>query len=397
MSLDDTPPSGGPLAGLRVLEFAGIGPGPMAGMLLADLGAEVVSLTPPQPRASGIARSPRFDVTRRNRRHLSLDLKSKAGLGCALDLVAAADALIEGFRPGVMERLGLGPDVCLACNPKLVYGRVTGWGQDGPLAGVAGHDLNYIALSGALAAIGRSGEPPTLPVNFLGDYAGGGLMLAFGIVCALLERGRSGRGQVVDTAMVEGTATLMASYFGLLAAGIQKPTRGQSLLDGGAPHYDVYACADGRYLAVAPIEKRFRDRLLVLLGFDPAAFPDLDDPAHWPHARVLLAARFRERPSEQWLDLLQFEDCCVSPVLGPDEAPAHPQFSSRQSFLNLDGVVQPAPHPRFSQSSAPVPRPAGEPGSDSRTVLAEWGISPERIERLLAEGVAAGPEPRGGA
>ena len=384
-----TPFTGGPLAGLRIVEFAGIGPGPMTGMLLADLGAEVVSIARPVPVDTGIARAPEYDITRRNRRNLALDLKAPEGVACALDLVARADGLIEGFRPGVMERLGLGPEICHARNPGLVYGRVTGWGQDGPLAQEAGHDLNYIALAGALAAIGPAGGPPVAPVNFLGDYAGGGLMLAFGMVCALLERSRSGRGQVVDTAMSEGVTTLMASYFGLLAAGIQKPGRGESLLDGGAPHYAVHACADDLWIAVAPIERKFRDRLLALMGFDPHSFPDLDDPGQWPRARQLMATRFREKPRAAWLALFAGEDCCVSPVLDAGEAPHHPHFSARESFVDVAGVTQPAPQPRFSRSRPASPQPAREAGHDSRAVLAQWGLDPARIATLIANGIVS--------
>lgn len=382
-------PLAGPLAGLRIVEFAGIGPGPMTGMLLADLGAEVVSIARPVPADIGIARAPEFDVTRRNRRNLALDLKAPEGVACALDLVARADGLIEGFRPGVMERLGLGPEICHARNPGLVYGRVTGWGQDGPLAQQAGHDLNYIALAGALSAIGPAGGPPVAPVNFLGDYAGGGLMLAFGMVCALLERSRSGRGQVVDTAMSEGVTTLMASYFGLRAAGIQKPERGMSLLDGGAPHYAVYPCADDLWLAVAPIERKFRNRLLTLMGFDPESFPDLDDPGQWPRARNILAARFREKRRTAWLALFEGEDCCVSPVLDAGEAPLHPHFGARESFVEVAGVTQPAPQPRFSRSRPAPPEPAREPGRDGPAVLAEWGFDPARVKALIADGIVA--------
>jgi alpha-methylacyl-CoA racemase len=380
-------PLAGPLAGLRIVEFAGIGPGPMTGMLLADLGAEVVNIARPVPADIGIARAPEFDITRRNRRNLVLDLKAPEGVACALDLAARADGLIEGFRPGVMERLGLGPETCHARNPGLVYGRVTGWGQDGPLAQQAGHDLNYIALAGALSAIGPAGGAPVPPVNFLGDYAGGGLMLAFGMVCALLERSRSGRGQVVDAAMSEGVTTLMASYFGLLAAGIQKPERGESLLDGGAPHYAVHACADDLWIAVAPIERKFRNRLLALMGFDPHSFPDLDDPRQWTEARRLMATRFREKPRAAWLTLFEGEDCCVSPVLDAAEAPHHPHFSARKSFVEIAGVTQPAPQPRFSRSTPATPRPADSSGADSRAVLADWGFAVARIESLITSGI----------
>ena len=381
------PPSSGPLAGLRVVEFAGIGPAPMGAMLLADLGAEVVLVDRLEPSGNGIPRAPRFDVTRRGRRSVALDLKRPDGIACALDLVAKADALIEGFRPGTMERLGLGPDACHAVNPRLVYGRVTGWGQDGPLATAAGHDLNYIALSGALAAIGRAGQPPTVPLNLVGDYGGGGLLLAFGIACALLEAQRSGRGQVVDAAMAEGAGTLMASAFGLVAAGLHRPERGTNLLDSGAPHYDVYRCADGQWVAVAPIERKFRDELLTRIGFDPATFPDVADSNQWPQARELLTARFAERSREDWCALLEGTDACFAPVLSVAEAADHPHARARAAHLVIDGVVQPAPAPRFSRTPAAVPQPAEPPGAGTRAVLAAWGIAGERIVHLERQGI----------
>ncbi len=377
----------GPLAGLRVVEFAGIGPAPMCAMLLADLGAEVIALDRLEPSGIGIPRAPKFDVTRRGRRSVALDLKRPDGIACALDLVAKADALIEGFRPGTMERLGLGPDACHAVNPRLVYGRVTGWGQDGPLAMAAGHDLNYIALSGALAAIGRAGQPPTVPLNLVGDYGGGGLLLAFGIACALLEARGSGRGQVVDAAMAEGAGTLMASAFGLVAAGLHRPERGTNLLDSGAPHYDVYRCADGQWVAVAPIERKFRDELLTRIGFDPTSFPDVADRAQWPKARELLTARFAERGRADWCALLEGTDACFAPVLSVAEAAEHPQARARAAHLVIDGVVQPAPAPRFSHTPAAMPRPAEPPGAGTHAVLAAWGIAGERIEHLERQGI----------
>lgn len=383
----------GPLAGLRVVEFAGIGPAPMCAMLLADLGAEVISVDRLEPSGNGIPRAPRFDVTRRGRRSVALDLKQPEGIACALDLVAGADALIEGFRPGTMERLGLGPDACHAVNPRLVYGRVTGWGQDGPLAAAAGHDLNYIALSGALAAIGRAGQPPTVPLNLVGDYGGGGLLLAFGIACALLEARQSGRGQMVDAAMAEGAGTLLASAFGLAAAGLHRPERGTNLLDSGAPHYDTYQCADGEWVAVAPIERKFRDELLTRIGFDPATFPDVADRARWPEARALLAARFAERSRAEWCALLEGTDACFAPVLSLAEAPGHPQAVARAAHLAIDGVVQPAPAPRFSRTPAAPPSPAEAPGAGTHTVLAAWGIAAERIANLERLGVIRPPRP----
>lgn len=377
----------GPLAGIRIVEFAGIGPTPMAGMLLADLGAEIVIIDRLEPSGLGIARAPRFDVTRRGRRSLALDLKRPDGVALALDLVTRADALIEGFRPGTMERLGLGPETCLAGNPKLVYGRVTGWGQDGPLAKAAGHDLNYIALAGALSAIGRQGEAPTIPLNLIGDYGGGAMLLAFGLVCALLEARGSGRGQIVDAAMVEGTATLMASLYGLAAAGLHQPERGTNLLDSGAPHYETYRCADGEWITIAPIEPKFRQVLLQRIGFAPEDFPDMADTAAWPAARKLLAERFAERSREEWRARLEGSDACFAPVLSLAEAPLHPHAQARGMFVTLAGVVQPAPAPRFSRTPAAIPTPAEEPGASGRAALADWGVSPDEISRLEGAGV----------
>jgi len=382
-----TKPRSGPLAGIRIVEFAGIGPAPMSAMLLSDLGAEVVIIDRLEPSGLGIERPVRFDIARRGRRSVALDLKRPEGIACALNLVAGADALIEGFRPGTMERLGLGPDICLARNPRLVYGRITGWGQDGPLAKAAGHDLNYIALSGALSAIGRAGEPPAIPLNLIGDYGGGAMLLAFGLLAALLEAGRSGRGQVVDAAMAEGSAILMGSLFGLAAAGLHKPERGTNLLDSGAPHYETYRCADGEWITVAPIEKKFREILLGLIGFDPASFPDVNDPARWPEARKLLAERFAERSRAEWCALLEGTDACFAPVLSLAEAPQHPHARARGSFIAIDGVTQPAPQPRFSRTP-PVTPTAGEPaGASSRAVLADWGFSPAAITHLEQTGV----------
>lgn len=379
--------SRGPLAGLRIVEFAGIGPTPMTGMLLADLGAEIVILDRLEPSGLGIARAPRFDVTRRGRRSLALDLKHPEGVALALDLISRADALIEGFRPGTMERLGLGPETCLARNPRLIYGRVTGWGQDGPLAKAAGHDLNYIALAGTLSAIGREGEAPAIPLNLIGDYGGGAMLLAFGLVCALLEARGSGRGQVVDAAMVEGTATLMASLYGLAAAGLHRPERGTNLLDSGAPHYETYRCADGEWITIAPIEPKFRELLLRRIGFEPGEFPDMADRAAWPAARALLAERFAERSRDEWCALLEGSDACFAPVLSLAEAPLHPHAKARGMFVTLAGVVQPAPAPRFSRTPAATPTPAEEPGASGRAALAEWGVSPDLVARLEGAGV----------
>ncbi len=345
----------GPLAGVRILEFAGIGPGPMAAMLLADMGATVLKLDHVEAAGDlGIASPERFKVTHRGRRSAAIDLKHPEGVALALDLADRADALIEGFRPGTMERLGLGPDVCLARNPRLVYGRMTGWGQDGPLARTAGHDLNYIALTGALHAIGRAGQPPTPPLNLIGDYGGGALYLAFGVVCALLEARGSGRGQVVDAAMVDGAASLMAGFFGMTAAGIWNDRRGGNILDSGAPYYEVYECADGRWLSVAPIERRFRAEFFRLVGLGAEA-PSGDDPADWPVLKRLIAARIATRDCDAWCAIFEGTDACVAPVLSMAEAPGHPHNRARGTFLEIDGVVQPAPAPRFSRTVPETP------------------------------------------
>lgn len=381
--------SSGPLAGIRVVEFAGIGPAPMAAMLLADLGAEIISIERLEGIAGGILRPRRFDVFRRGRRSLAIDLKQAAGRDCVLDLIAGADALIEGFRPGVMERLGLGPEPCTARNPRLVYGRVTGWGQEGPLAHAAGHDLNYIAVSGALAQMGREGEPPTIPLNLIGDNGGGGMLLAFGIVCALLDAVRSGKGQTVDSAMTDGAATLMGAIYGMAGAGIHKPQRGSNVLDGGAPFYNVYQCSDGGWVTIAPIEPKFRLPLLAGMGFDPATFPDLDDPAQWDEAKRLFTLRFAERSRDEWCKVLLGTDACFAPMLTIAEAPEFAQNLDRATFVEIAGVFQPAPSPRFSRTPPAMPEAPDEPGASTHAVLRDWGISAQRIASLEAEGVIA--------
>ena len=379
----------GPLAGFRILEFAGIGPGPMCAMLLADMGATVLRLDRPAQAGLGIERQEIFNLLNRGRVSALIDLKAKEGITLALDLVARADALIEGFRPGTMERLGLGPEPCFARNGRLVYGRMTGWGQDGPLAPAAGHDLNYIALIGALHAIGRAGQPPTPPLNLIGDYGGGALYLAFGIVCALLEAQKSGQGQIVDAAMIDGAASLMAPFYGLHAAGLHTDTRGENFLDSGAPYYDVYQCADGRYLSVAPIEIRFRDEFYRRIGLDASSLPPADDRANWPAIKKAVAARLASKTSAEWCALLEGTDACVAPVLSMAEAPAHPHNVARQTFVEIGSVVQPAPAPRFSRTQPAVPAPPRPAGEGGLAALAEWGIAQERIAQLRASNVVS--------
>ncbi len=374
----------GPLEGLRIVEFAGIGPGPMAAMLFADLGANVIRLDRIEPSGLGIEKPTRFDLTMRSRPSVAVDLKHPEGLALTLDLLATADALIEGFRPGTMERLGLGPDPVLERNPRLVYGRITGWGQTGPLAQAAGHDLNYIALTGALAAIGRAGAKPTPPLNLVGDYGGGALYLAFGMACAMLEARRSGKGQVVDAAMIEGVSSLMTATYGLYGAGMHGLERGQNRLDSGSAVYDVYECADGKFISIAPIELKFRKLLFEKL--DLPFTPD-DGPA----VRDNLAALFKTRTRDAWCAVLEGTDACFAPVLTMAEAPDHPHNVARGSFIAMDGVVQPAPAPRFSRTPAGDPTPVQALGEGTRPALADWGIAKERIDALFACGAVGGP------
>ncbi|NNM72771.1 CaiB/BaiF CoA transferase family protein [Enterovirga aerilata] len=376
----------GPLAGLKVVEMAGIGPAPMCAMLLADAGADVVRIDRPSPSGLGIDKPVRFDLLARSRRSVAVDLKHPDGVALVLDLVREADALIEGFRPGTMERLGLGPDVCLAAKPPLVYGRVTGWGQTGPLAHAAGHDLNYIALSGALHATGRAGAPPTPPLNLVGDFGGGALYLAFGLMAALLHARETGRGQVVDAAMVEGAASLMTMFYGMRAAGLHADERGANLLDSAAPHYEVYECADGLFLSVAPIEGKFRDVLLKTIGIGPESLPDVGDSASWPRAKAMLAARFREKTRAEWCARLEGTDACVAPVLSMAEAPSHAHNAARGSFVTVDGVVQPGPAPRFLGTPSDPPTPPEPAGASTAAALRDWGIGPDRIAELLVSG-----------
>ncbi len=378
---------GGPLSGLKVIELAGIGPAPFAGMMLADMGADVLRIDRPQAADLGIDRPDRFNVTARSKRSVSIDLKRPEGVGCVLDLLEGADALIEGFRPGVMERIGLGPAACLARNPRLVFGRLTGWGQDGPLAQSAGHDLNFISLNGVLDAIGRAGQPPTPPLNLAGDFGGGGMLLAFGLVCAILRARETGTGQVVDAAAADGAALLAAQVMGLRGAGLWPGGRGENILDGGAPHYDVYRCADGRYVSIAPIEGKFRATLLRLLGLDEADFPDVTDRANWPAARLLLEARFLTRKRDDWCALLEGTDACFTPVLTFEEAPHHPHNVVRGAYVPNDGTIQPAPAPRFDVTPAPHPRPAEPPGGSGRLALRAWGFSEARCEELERQGI----------
>jgi len=387
MSAQQTPGAGA-LAGLTLIELEGIGPAPMAAMLLADMGATVLRIQRRDPVAQGIQREPRFNLLLRNRTSIELDLKRPESAALVLDLVENADALIEGFRPGVMERLGLGPDACLARNPRLVYGRVTGWGQTGPLALSAGHDINYLAITGALEAIGRQGQPPTPPLALLGDFAGGGLYLALGILAALIERARSGLGQVVDAAMVDGVASLSTAFHGLAAAGVWRTERGTNLIDSGAPFYDVYACRDGRYVSVGPLEAKFFKTLLTLLELPAELAAWQSDRARWPALREQLAHAFAGRSREEWTARLEGTDACFAPVLSFDEAPNHPHLRARGTFAEVDGIAQPAAAPRLSRSTAPPITPVAAPlrGTTALATLGRW-LPPDALERARAQGL----------
>jgi alpha-methylacyl-CoA racemase len=377
----------GPLAGLRVIEMVGLGPCPFAAMMLADMGAEVIRI---DRKAAPAAGGPfpmlgtKYDVMARSRRSLALDLKQPQGRQVLLQLVDKADVLLEGFRPGVMERLGLGPDACLARNPRLVFGRVTGWGQDGPLAQSAGHDINYVALTGMLHAMGTAGQPPTPPLNLVGDFGGGAMMLAFGVVCAVLEARKSGQGQVVDAAMTDGASLLGAMMYGLRGHGSWSDARGANMLDGGAPFYASYACADGKFISVGAIEPQFYRRLLELAGATDPAFEAQWRSAAWPELKEKFAALFRTRTRDDWCALLEGTDACFAPVLDLTEAPQHPHNRARGTFVEVDGVTQPAPAPRFSRTAAATPTPPRTPGADSAAILADWGLGPDAIETLSA-------------
>jgi alpha-methylacyl-CoA racemase len=377
----------GPLTGVRVLEFEAIGPGPFCGMMLADMGADVLLVDRPTDPGLGLDRERASDVMLRGRRSVTLDLKTRDGVAAALALAEKADALIEGFRPGVMERLGLGPDVLLGRNPRLVYGRMTGWGQDGPLAPRAGHDINYIALTGALHAIGRAGGPPVPPLNLVGDFGGGGMLLAFGIACALVEARGAGRGQVVDAAMVDGASLLAAMFAGLLATERWTEARGKNLLDSGAPWYDVYPTKDGGYVAIGAIEPKFYAELLERLGLAGEPLPAQHDRDRWPELRARFAAVFRSRTRDEWSRAFDGSDACFAPVLAFSEARRHPHAAARGGYVDVGGVPQPAPAPRFGRTPGAVSRPPPERGALGREALADWGFSEAEIERLAALGL----------
>jgi len=376
----------GVLSGYKVVEFAGIGPAPMCAMLLSDMGAEVLRIDRAEDANLGISTDAKFNVLGRGRRSVAIDLKRKEGTDVALKLISKADALIEGFRPGVMERLGLGPEVCMARNPKLVYGRMTGWGQEGPMAHAAGHDINYIALTGALHSIGRRDEAPVPPLNLVGDFGGGGVYLALGVVAALLEAQKSGKGQTIDVAMVDGASSLMAAIYGLRAAGRWTDKRGDNILDTGAHYYNVYETSDGKYVSVGSIETKFYAELLQLSGLQHAELPRQNDKNSWPAMNDRLAAIFRSKTRDEWCKIMEGSDVCFAPVLDMGEAPAHPHNKHRGTFVEVDGVVQPGPVPRFSRTPSAIQGPPAVAGQHTAEALRDWGFSGNEVEQLQKAG-----------
>jgi alpha-methylacyl-CoA racemase len=379
----------GPLAGITVVEIAGIGPGPFCAMMLADMGADVIRVDRAENVVGGDPDTPPADLNNRGRRSIGVDLKNPDGVAVVLDLVERADALIEGFRPGVAERLGIGPDECLARNPRVVYGRMTGWGQDGPLAGAAGHDINYIALAGALDPIGRRGEAPVPPLNLIGDYGGGGMLLAFGVVCGVLEARRSGRGQVVDAAMVDGAAVLMTMTHALRAMGIWDDERGTNMLDTGAHFYNVYETADGKYVSIGSIEPQFYAELLRLTGLEGEELPWQHDRAQWPRLKERLAAIFKTRTRAEWCELMEGTDVCFAPVLPIPDAVEHPHNVDRGTFVEVAGIRQPGPAPRFSRTAPEISSPPPHAGQHTDEILAGAGFDADRVAKLREAGAIA--------
>ncbi len=376
----------GPLQGVRIVELAGLGPAPFAGMMLADAGADIIRIDRHDRATYPPVETPHVDLLNRGRRSVAVDLKHPEGVGLVLDLAARADALMEGFRPGVAERLGLGPDACRQRNPRLVYGRATGWGQQGPLADTAGHDIDYIAIAGALEPVGRAGEAPVPALNLIGDFGGGGMLLAFGMVAALLSARDGGEGQVVDAAMVDGAASLMTMTYTLKAAGMWSGPRGTNLLDTGAHFYEVYETSDGGFMAVGAIEPQFYAELLRLLGLDAADLPPQMDRDRWPEMKRRVAAVFATRTRDEWAAVFEGSDACAAPVLSMDEAPLHPHNVARGTFTEVAGVVQPAPSPRFDGTPGAIRRPPPNPGQHGDEALADWGLDPDGIGRLRASG-----------
>lgn len=372
----------GPLTGVKIIELAGLGPAPFASMLLADLGADVIRVDRAQSARGGNPDAPPADVLLRGRESIAVDLKHPDGVGVLLRLVDHADVLIEGFRPGVCERLGIGPEVCLERNPRLVFGRMTGWGQNGPMAQRAGHDINYIALSGTLSMIGRADGPPVPPINLVGDFGGGGMLLAFGVLAAVLEARSSGEGQVVDAAMVDGAALLASMMYGFRAMGMWDGGRGANILDTGAHFYEVYETSDGKFVAIGAIEPQFYVELLERLGLDPDVLPAQHDATRWPEAKEVIAARVAEHTREEWDGIFEGSDACYAPVLEPSEAMVHPHNVARGTFVEIAGVEQPAPAPRFSRTPSGTPTPPAHAGQHTNAALTRWGFGPDEISAL---------------
>lgn len=372
----------GPLKGIKVIEMAGIGPGPFCAMMLSDMGAEVIRVDRLAHKGSGH----KANVLNRGRRSIAVDLKNPEGVATVQRLIDGADVVIEGFRPGVMERLGLGPDACLKRNSRLVFGRMTGWGQDGPLALAAGHDINYISIGGALGAMGYADRPPAPPLNLVGDFGGGAMYLLAGVLAALVERGMSGKGQVIDAAMTDGTASLLSPFYGMMAMGMWTKERMDNRLDGGAHYYGSYACADGKFISIGSIEPQFYALLLELCGIDDPEFAKQNDKQHWASLRGKLEALFITQPRDHWCALLEGTDVCFAPVLDLQEAPTHPHNVARQSFVEIDGVTQPAPAPRFSRTPSSVQAPAAIAGEHSEAILNDWGFNSSEISALKQGG-----------
>jgi|TARA_B110000971_G_scaffold94502_1_gene97166 alpha-methylacyl-CoA racemase len=370
----------GPLAGIRIVEMAGIGPGPFCAMMLSDMGAEVIRIDRLSHKGAGHT----ANVLNRGRKSITLDLKKPAAVAAALRLIDSADGLLEGFRPGVMERLGLGPDICLDRNPGLVYGRMTGWGQTGPLAHTAGHDINYISIGGALGAMGYSDRPPAPPLNLVGDFGGGAMYLLTGMLAALVEKGKSGQGQVIDAAMTDGTASLLSPFYGLMAMNMWTTDRYSNKLDGGAHYYGSYECSDGKYISIGSIEPQFYSLLLQKCGITDAAFLAQQDQSQWPELRNKLTDLFKTKTQTAWCDLMEGTDVCFAPVLNLKEAPAHPHNQARETFIDIDGVTQPAPAPRFSRTQGQVQSPAAIAGEHTESILQDWGFSESDIGALKA-------------
>jgi alpha-methylacyl-CoA racemase len=377
----------GPLAGIKIVEMSGIGPAPFCGMLLADMGADVIRIDRLQAADLGFAIPARYDFPNRSKQAVAIDIKAEQGVATVKQLIATADMLIEGFRPGVMERLGLGPDVCHAVNPRLIYGRMTGWGQDGSMSALAGHDINFISMTGALAAIGAQDGPPIPPLNLVGDFAGGSLYLAMGMLAALHEVRHSGKGQVVDAAMVDGVANLMAMHFGYRQAGIWENRRGSNAVDGGSPYYTTYATLDGKYMAVGAVEKRFYIELLEKLGMTEVDLPDQNDQRRWPELRKALAAAFITKTRDDWAEVFANSDACVTPVLDMDECIIHPFAVERGIFETRAGANEPRPAPRFSRTPSEIRNAPADPVTETQKSLKAWGLTQAQIDRLLVSGV----------